>query len=68
MHKNSINEICLVEGGEAVVESPTNSFEPFIINYAETFIVPGAVGEYTISPHGESIGDEIATLKAFVRN
>ncbi len=57
----------LVEGEEAIVESPDNSFEPFIVHYAETFIVPAAVGKYTISPYGKSEGKEIATLKAYVR-
>ena len=57
----------LVEGREAVVESPTGAFKPFIVHYAETFIVPAAVGTYTIRPHGEAIGSECATLKALVR-
>lgn len=62
-----VNVINLVEGREAVVESPDHSFEPFIVHYAETFIVPAAVGPYTIRPHGESVGMRCATLKAFVR-
>ena len=57
----------LIEGREAIVESPGNSFEPFIIHYAETFIVPAAVGEYTIRPYGESEGAACATIKAYVR-
>lgn len=63
----TLNVICLVEGKQAIIESPSNSFKPFIVNYAETFIVPAAVGNYSISPYGKSIGEEIATLKAFVR-
>lgn len=62
-----VNVLNLVEGREAIVESPSNSFEPFIIHYAETFIVPAAVGEYTIRPHGESEGQQCATMKASVR-
>jgi mannose-6-phosphate isomerase class I len=62
-----VNVLNLVEGREAIVESPGNAFEPFIIHYAETFIVPSAVGPYTIRPHGPSIGCQCATLKAFVR-
>ena len=61
------NILNLVEGTEVIVESPSQAFEPFIIHYAETFIVPAAVGEYTIRPYGESIGKECATIKAFVR-
>jgi mannose-6-phosphate isomerase class I len=62
-----VNVLNLVEGREAIVESPTGAFEPYIVHYAETFIVPAAVGEYTICPHGESVGKECATLKAYVR-
>ncbi|QNE39418.1 mannose-6-phosphate isomerase [Hymenobacter sp. NBH84] len=57
----------LVQGTEAIVESPTNVFEPFVVHYAETFIVPAAVGAYTIRPHGAAVGTECATLKAYVR-
>jgi mannose-6-phosphate isomerase class I len=62
-----VNVLNLVEGGEAIVESPDNAFEPFVVHYAETFIVPAAVGRYDIRPHGDSIGQELATIKAFVR-
>jgi mannose-6-phosphate isomerase class I len=62
-----VNVINLVEGREIIVESPTGAFRPYVVHYAETFIVPAAVGEYTITPHGESVGKECATLKAFVR-
>lgn len=63
----NLNVVNLIEGREAIVESPNNLFEPFIIHYAETFIVPAAVGEYTIRPHGESEGMQCATIKAYVR-
>jgi mannose-6-phosphate isomerase class I len=62
-----VNVINLVEGREAIVESPDDSFEPFIVHYAETFIIPAVVGAYTIRPHGESVGTNCGTLKAFVR-
>ena len=62
-----VNVLNLIEGREIIVESPSNSFEPFIIHYAETFIVPAAVGEYTIRPHGESEGHKCATIKASIR-
>lgn len=39
----SVNVLNLVEGEEAVVESPTNAFEPFVVHYAETFIIPASV-------------------------
>ncbi len=67
-HTNgSVNVINLVEGREAIVESPRGLFEPYVVHYAETFVVPANVGEYTIRPHGESEGKECGTLKAFVR-
>jgi hypothetical protein len=63
----SVNVLNLVEGEEAVVESPAGAFAPFVVHYAETFIVPAAVGAYTVRPHGPSIGAQCATVKAFVR-
>jgi mannose-6-phosphate isomerase class I len=62
-----VNVLNLVQGEEAIVESPGNAFEPFIVHYAETFIVPAAVGRYTLRPHGPAVGTECATIKAFVR-
>ena len=66
--QGTVNVLNLVEGEEAVVESPTGAFDPFVVHYAETFIVPAAVGEYRISPNGRSIGKTCATIKASVRN
>jgi mannose-6-phosphate isomerase class I len=63
----SVNVLNLVEGREAIVESPSGAFKPFIVHYAETFVIPEAVGEYTIRPYGEGEGQECATMKAFVR-
>lgn len=57
----------LVDGEEAVVESPCAAFEPFIVHYAETFIVPAAIGAYSISPYGESLGKLMGVIQAFVR-
>ena len=63
----SVNVLNLVEGDAAIVESPKGAFDPFEIHYAETFIVPAAVGEYTIRPLAKT-GTELATLKAMVRS
>ncbi|MBC8108963.1 MAG: class I mannose-6-phosphate isomerase [Anaerolineae bacterium] len=63
----NLNVLNLVQGEEAIIESPTGAFEPFVVHYAETFIIPAVVGAYTIRPHGQSIGHECATIKAFVR-
>ena len=65
--QGGLNVLNLVEGDEAIVESPTGAFEPFVIHYAETFVVPAAVGRYTIRPHGTAARKTCATIKAFVR-
>lgn len=62
-----VNVFNLVEGEEAVVESPTGAFEPFVVHYAETFIIPASVGGYTIRPYGKSEGQQCGTIKAYVR-
>lgn len=62
-----VNVLNLVQGEEAVIESPSGAFEPYIVHYAETFILPAAIGKYTIRPHGAAVGTECATMKAFVR-
>ena len=67
-HTNDgVNVISLVDGDSVIIESPTNAFEPFVVNYAEVFIVPAKVGAYTIRPFGESGGVKCCTVKAFVR-
>ena len=63
----TLNVLNLVEGEEAVVESPESLFEPFTVHYAETFIVPACVGRYRISPATKT-DKPIATIKAFVRS
>lgn len=63
-----VNMLNLVEGEEAIVESPDGSFEPFVVHYAETFIIPAVVGRYTIAPYGSSEGKRLATVKAYIRN
>lgn len=64
---NSVNVFNLLEGDEIIIESPNNSFEPFIVHYAETFIIPANLGEYTIRPYGKSEGKECVTIKAYIR-
>lgn len=63
----SVNMLNLAEGAEAVVESPDGKFSPFVVHYAETFIIPESVREYTIRPCGKSQGQSITTVKARVR-
>lgn len=63
---DGVNMLNLVEGSSAVIESPQHHFEPFVVHYAETFIIPAAVGEYTIKPFQQ--GETIRVIKAYVRN
>lgn len=63
----TVNVLNLVEGREATVESPAGAFDPFVVHYAETFIVPASAGGYTIRPSGEEEGKRCGTIKAFVR-
>jgi mannose-6-phosphate isomerase class I len=63
----TVNILNAIEGRELTVESPDGNFEPFVVHYAETFIVPASVGPYTIRPSGESLGTRCGTIKAFVR-
>lgn len=66
--KGNLNVICLIDGEQIVVESPNSEFAPFLVNYAETFIVPANIGAYTIKPIGTSEGKQVAVLKAYVKN
>ena len=59
-----VNVLNLVDGYEAVVESPEGKFEPFTVHYAETFIIPACIGRYTITPVGD---EECKTIKAYIR-
>ena len=62
-----VNVLNVIEGDELIVESPTGTFEPFVVHYAETFIIPAAVETYTIRPYGASEGKCCGTIKAYVR-
>jgi hypothetical protein len=64
----TVNVLNLVEGREATVESPTGAFDPFVVHYAETFVVPAAVGAYTVRHSGESERSRCGTIKAYVRS
>ncbi|MCB7321127.1 class I mannose-6-phosphate isomerase [Lacrimispora sp. 210928-DFI.3.58] len=62
--ENTVNMLNLVEGEEAIVESPKGAFEPFTVHYAETFIIPAGVEEYSIRSAGEGT---IGVIRAYVR-
>jgi len=66
--RGGVNVLNLVEGREAVVESPTGAFPPLAVHYAETFIVPASAGLYTIRPGGTAAHQRCATIKAYVRS
>ncbi|MEI3843152.1 MULTISPECIES: class I mannose-6-phosphate isomerase [unclassified Microbacterium] len=65
--EGTVNVLNLVEGDEVRVVSPTGAFAPFVVHYAETFIVPAAVGRYRIERTEHSRSARFATVKAFVR-
>ena len=65
--KNNLNVLMLVDGNQIIVESPSHAFEPFIANFAEAFIIPAKVGEYTITPIEIKQGEKLAIIKAFVK-
>jgi mannose-6-phosphate isomerase class I len=65
--RGTVNVLNLVEGDEVEVVSPSGAFAPFPVHYAETFIVPAAVGEYVIRRSPRSASERFATVKASVR-
>lgn len=63
-NEDNVNMLNLIEGQKAYIESLDDSFEPFEVHYAETFIVPASVKGYRIvNPTGDTIG----VLRAYVR-
>jgi mannose-6-phosphate isomerase class I len=65
--EGTVNVLNLVEGDEVEIVSPTGAFRPYTVHYAETFIVPAAVGPYVIRRTPNSRSERFATVKAFVR-
>ena len=61
---NNVNMLNLVEGKAAVIESPDGKFAPYEVHYAETFIIPAAVGAYTIRPAGD---ESVKVIRAYIR-
>ncbi|MEA5013008.1 MAG: class I mannose-6-phosphate isomerase [Candidatus Limiplasma sp.] len=66
--RGNVHMLNLVQGEEAVVQSPQGAFPPFVVHYAETFIIPAAVGPYTLIPSGPGKGQEMGVIQAYVRN
>ncbi|HEY9323326.1 MAG TPA: class I mannose-6-phosphate isomerase [Agromyces sp.] len=63
----TVNVLNLVEGDEVEVVSPSGAFAPYVVHYAETFIVPAAVGPYVVRRTASSRSERFATVKASVR-
>ncbi len=63
----SVHVLNLTDGEEVVVESPCGAFEPFVVHYVETFIVPACIGEYSIRPFGKAEGKTCKIIEAHVR-
>lgn len=65
--EGTVNVLNLVEGDEVEICSPTGAFAPYTVHYAETFIVPAAVGPYVIRRTSRSRSERFGTIKASVR-
>ncbi|WP_314147684.1 class I mannose-6-phosphate isomerase [uncultured Leifsonia sp.] len=65
--EGTVNVLNLVEGDAVDVVSPSAAFPPYRVHYAETFIVPAAVGPYIVRRAAGSTSTTFATVKAFVR-
>ncbi|SIO29562.1 class I mannose-6-phosphate isomerase [Agromyces cerinus] len=65
--EGTVNVLNLVEGDEVEIVSPSGAFAPYRVHYAETVIVPAAVGKYLIRRTPNSRSERFATVKAYVR-
>jgi mannose-6-phosphate isomerase class I len=65
--EGTVNVLNLVEGDEVEIVSPTGAFEPFVVHYAETFIVPADAGKYVVRRTAHSRSARFGTVKAYVR-
>ena len=63
---HTVNMLNLVEGYEVIITSPTNQFEPNIIHYAETFIIPASIDSYSIKPV-KPTDKPYGIIKAYIR-
>jgi len=54
----------LIEGDEVYVESLDHSFEPYLVHYAETFIIPASIGKFKLR---SSKGKKVKVIRAYVR-
>ena len=59
----SVQMLNLVDGKACLIESPSGSFNPFEVHYAETFIIPAEVGKYRV----KALDGPVMLLEARVR-
>ncbi len=45
--EGTVQVLNLVDGQEAIIESPCGKFPPLVVHYAETFIIPASAGEFS---------------------
>ncbi|WFR67931.1 hypothetical protein P9139_06020 [Curtobacterium flaccumfaciens] len=65
--RGTVHVLNLVEGDEVEVISPDGTFPPYVVHYAETFVVPAAVGRYVVRPGAAARSERFATVQASVR-
>ncbi|WP_088825396.1 class I mannose-6-phosphate isomerase [Listeria goaensis] len=63
--EKTVNMLNLVEGDKVVIESVEQAFEPFEVNYVETFVIPAQVEKFRIRNIGES--EKVAILRARIQ-
>ena len=59
----SVSMCNVVDGKGVIVTSPDGNFAPFEVHYAETFIIPESVKNFSLEP----LGDTCMVLRATVR-
>lgn len=57
-----IRVLALVEGEEAIIESPTAAFKPRVVHFGENTVIPPYLGDYTVRPYGLTEGQQIGVL------
>lgn len=63
----SFSMLNLVEGEQALIESPTGAFAPFPVYYAETFIIPYGAGDFVVRPAPGQEGPGVKVIRALVK-
>ncbi len=60
---DSVSMCNVVDGAGVVISSPEGTFEPYEVHYAETFIIPASVKNFTVTP----LSGECMVLRANIR-